>query len=76
MTAEWFLSQEIDDLDGNGLLKTYALSMEDTMAVGTLGIMGETSPLNDRFKTTYGIKAECTLKQQQQQQQQQIWVKE
>ena len=35
-------------MDGNGLLKTYALSMEDKMAaavhLGALGIMGETAP--------------------------------
>ena len=33
-------------IDGNGLLKTYTLSMEDKMAagaLGTLGIMGETA---------------------------------
>ena len=27
----------IDGLDGNGLLKTYALSMEDKMAAGAVG---------------------------------------
>ena len=33
----------MDGLDGNGLLKTYGLSMEDKMAtehLGALGIMG------------------------------------
>ena len=33
----------IDGLDGNGLLKIYALSMEDKMAAGAFGL-GETSP--------------------------------
>ena len=34
-------------MDENGLLKTYALSMEDKMAaaaIGALGIMGEMAP--------------------------------
>ena len=37
-TVEWFVRREtIDGLDGNGLLKTYALSMEDKMAAGAFG---------------------------------------
>ena len=28
----------MDGLDGNGLLKTYALSMEDKMAAGAFGL--------------------------------------
>ena len=47
------VEKTIDGLDGNGLLKTYALSMEDKMAaverLGALGTMGKkvgnTSPL-------------------------------
>ena len=35
----------IDDLEGKGLLKTYAFSMLDKMA-GALGIMGETAPVS------------------------------
>ena len=34
LTVEWFL---IDGLDENGLLKTYALSIEDKMAAGAFG---------------------------------------
>ena len=29
--------KKIDGLDGNGLLKTYAMSMEDKMAAGAFG---------------------------------------
>ena len=42
------MSRENDGLDGNGLLKTYVLSMEDKMTardVGALEIMGEREPL-------------------------------
>ena len=38
----------MDGLNGNGLLKRYAFSMEDKMAAGAFGrerIMGETAPL-------------------------------
>ena len=36
LTVEWFLKTS-DDLDGNGLLKTYVLSKEDKIAAGALG---------------------------------------
>ena len=33
LTVEWFMRREnVDGLDGNGLLKTYVFSMEDKMA--------------------------------------------
>ena len=35
LIVEWFVRPKtVDDLDGNGLLKRYVLSMEDKMAAG------------------------------------------
>ena len=49
LNVEWLLSQQNNHgMDGNGLLKTYALSMEDKRwlnHLGTLGIMGERATL-------------------------------
>ena len=52
--------EKFDGLDGNGLLKTYALSMEDKMAAGAFGRArnyGLDGPFNiltctTNFKTT------------------------
>ena len=38
LTEQWFIGKKtIDGLDGNGLLKTYVLLMEDKMAAGAFG---------------------------------------
>ena len=45
----------VDGLDGNGLLKAYAFSMKDKMAVGALGALGTMGEMAPLTSSPYGI---------------------